>query len=268
MLDVQWRNTQFAEKLTTQITDEVASKDNPFINEDRFTHGYNNIDLIGHCSFSELIFLLFKGDLPDQPTLAAFDRLFVALANPGLRHPACRAATVAAASGTMPGDLLPIGLLMASGEFLGATEIEQAARFIRDQLARPAAQVAEEYLQKATDSDDRVAPGFGTMYGSVDLHTQKLAIALNDEHGGHHMQWSGEFVSYITPQAGWLVPAVAAAGLLDLGFVPKACGAIYQLIIAPSVLAHSMESVGKSWDSLPWIDNKHYHIKGATNANE
>jgi len=263
---VKKRDEVFAERVTTKIWEEIADEGNPYIASDARCHGYALTELADKSSFIEVLYLLFKGEIPSQAEAELLEKLMIFLINPGPRHPATRAVMTAAVSKTYPEHLLPIGLTILGGAHLGAGEIEGAMRFLRKQSKKPPEQVVETLLSTAIrppEGDWHITPGFGSRYGGIDLMPDKTArslAALSDE--WKILRWGCEFSSLLAQhKMGWLSTGVAAAAFADLGFQPRVGTGLFQLLSAPGLLAHGMEQANKLTTAMPFVKDENYVIE-------
>lgn len=267
---VERRNTVFSEKIQTKIWEETASQTNPYVAEKCLIHGYNLIDITKNLSFSESIYLNLKAELPSSEQLKLFNAILSGLSNLGPRHAAVRAVMNAAVSKTEVKNLLPIGLSIASGDFLGATQVEQSMRFINKNINKPAAEVAQLLLENyLPDNNDNavIAPGFGSRFGQADPVCSELASTITQfTASGSSLSWAENFCNSLAPfNFGWYITGLAAACFSDLGFNPKASAGIFQLAIAPGLLAHGLEMSSKPLTAMPFVDDSNYLHVGNTN---
>jgi citrate synthase len=259
----------FAKKISSNIFLEHASKSNPFIANESFIHGYNVQELYQNLNFVEVLFLLFRGELPNTDDKQLFNQLLIALINPGPRHPATRAAMTAAISKTDPANVLPIGLLAISGQHLGASEVGQAAKFLSLNKHQAATKIASQLLEQSKKktlkqtADSHLAPGFGNRFNSIDILPNTLGYQLAKLPGAKkHLIWGCQLLDALQqPSIGWLTTGVAAAALLDLGFHPRETIGLYQLISAPGLLAQAHEQSFKQITDMPFIQDDHYDFK-------
>jgi citrate synthase len=255
------RNDKFAEKISTRIWKEEVSTDNPYIASKSFVHGYELLELMHHRSYVEVLYLLFRGELPGKEQASLLESLMIALCSPGPRHPATRAVIEAAVSKTDVSHLLPIGLGVLSGEHLGATEVELSMRFLRKNLRNSPQKVFEQCLPGIRDKNDSPLPGFGARFNGIDRQANQLAARLREHPAaGGAISWGCELVEQIKPQEmGWYPTGVAAATLVDLGFKPRSGAGIYQLLSAPGLLAHGVEMSAKSIHDIPFVSEDDFH---------
>jgi citrate synthase len=240
----------------TRICREQPCPDNPYNAQKRLLHGYDLAELWRQVGFVDALLLLFTGELPQPQQRRFLELLMVGLINPGPRHPAVRAAMLAGVSKTAPEHLLPLGLLTGSGEQGGALEVVACHNYLQSRLE-------EDPFARACDClAGEPAPGFGTRHGGPEPMWQKLGedlVAVWPE--SPVMAWCGTFAATLARSGqGWLAPGlVAAAGLaLDLG-ARESLG-LYQLLIAPGVVAQGMEQTHRPISSNPLLADSHYEL--------
>jgi citrate synthase len=266
--EVSRRDDQFTKKITTKIWCETPTIQNPYIAESCYCHGYNLLELMAKRSYPDVVFLLFKGELPTVEESQLFEKLMIAFVNPGPRHPATRAAMNAGVGKTDASHILPIGLTILGGEHLGASEVEPAIRWLRKHVRRSPAEVASELLNASSheeEGDNHIAPGFGSHYGGIDQIIASIAEQLLTlPAAGKIMRWADEFSRALAPcNMGWLSTGLVAAILSDLGFQPRTGGGIFQIMSAPGLFAHGIEMANKPITAMPFPDDKDYFIEAA-----
>ncbi|SEA11672.1 citrate synthase [Desulfuromusa kysingii] len=263
---VKNRNTEFSAKISSRFWQEVPNDDNPYIADNYRCQGYDLTQLAEKRSFTETLYLLFRGELPNQQQNEILQKLMIAFINPGPRHPASRAAMLAGVSKAAPSQLLPISLSILSGEHLGAGSLEKNVRFFRKNVAKdPKEIIADLHLQLSNPSPSNwePIPGFGMRFGSIDQFSKKIAELLLPLPGaGRALKWGALLSEHLQEfNLGWLPTGVTAAVLSDLGFHPKAAVGIFQLISAPGLLAHGLEMSGKPLTTMPFLEDKDYRIE-------
>lgn len=257
---VESRNEPFSKRAATRIWSEEPSSDNPYIATSALCHGYDLFELMGKRSFVDVFYLLFRSELPTTAEAVLLQALMIALINPGPRHPATRAAMNVGVGKTNPLHILPIASAVLGGEHLGGGEIESAMRFLRKyQKTEPANLQPQE-----GDTGPLVAmPGFGQRHGGVDLLASGIAARLLElAAAGRALQWGNKLAKVLAPNgSGWLMTGIAAAVFADLGFQPKAGGALFQLLGAPGLVAHGLEVANKPITAMPYVSDDNYVIE-------
>lgn len=263
---VERRDERFAERVETRIWLEQPAPDNPYNAAAAFCHGYDLRELLAGCSYWEYVYLLFTGRRCAADQRDLLEKLGIALANPGPRHPATRAVIAAAVSKTDPANVLPLGLNVLAGAHLGATECADAMRFLKRMSRRDPLEEARNRSadpDATTEGDRHPAPGFGTRFGGIDHLAGTLAASLAQAPGaGAVLAWAQRFAQELQRQGcgGWLMPGLAAAAFLDLGFHPKWGPGLFQWLSAPGLLAHAVEMSNQPLTALPFIDDSRYFI--------
>ena len=267
MKNVQKRDISFASKTKTRVWQEIPDMANPYLAARCLCHGYDLMALAQKRDFVEVLFLLLTGELPSPEQRNLLNTLMVCLINPGPRHPAGRAAMLAGVGKTDPAHILPIGLSVLGGGHGGGSEVSAAMEFIRKQMASAPKDVVAELLPKVegVPGDKRIAPGFGTLFGSIDPMARRIADLLAGLPAcGKALGWALEFADLLEPlDMGLLASGVAAAVFCDLGFPYRAGAGLFQLIAAPGLLAHGLELANKPLTAMPFLDEEHFIISDA-----
>ena len=263
---VRSRNDVFVEKVATRIWDEQPSDGNAYLANSIRCHGYELIELMEKRTFSDVFYLLFRGELPSIEESRILETLMIGLINPGPRHAATRAAMNAGIGKTDPAHILPISLMIMGGSHSDAGVIEDAIRFLRKNRGIDASIVAEGLLEKSNspvEEDWILTPGFGSLFGDIDPYSRDLAEKLSELPGaGKSLKWGAEFASSLNKEnIGWLRTGVAAAVFSDLGFQPRVGGGLYQLLSAPGLFAHGIELANKPITAMPFIKDENYVIE-------
>lgn len=265
------RKDEFAKKVTTRIWDETPTQENPYVTESARCHGYDLLQLMGKRSYSDVMFLLFRGELPTRQESQLLEKFMIAFISPGPRHPAARAAMNAGVGKTEPSHILPIGLTILGGEHLGAGEVEPAIRWLRKNVKLNPESLAEELasgLPGEREGDVHLAPGFGSQFGSADSLVIQVADELLSLAGaGRIMEWGNRFSrALLHHNMGWLSTGLAAAVLADLGFQPRVAAGMFQIVNAPGIFAHGIEMASKPLTAMPFPEDSDYVIEGAENG--
>jgi citrate synthase len=263
--EVRQRGIRFANRWSTRIWSERGSPQNPYVAEECRCHGYDLLELVKGRSFAEVLYLLFRGELPGPAQTRLLEATFVALINPGPRHPATRAAMVAGIGKTDPAHILPIALSVLGGQH-GGTEVAETMRFLLDHRGTEAPEIAQNLLATASpakEGDWHIVPGFGSHFGSPDIMPARIAhVLLGLEGGGEALRWGQAFADALSQaNLGWLITGVAAAAFVDLGFHPRAGAGLFQFAASPGLLTHGLELANKPITAMPFVDQDHYVIE-------
>ncbi len=255
----------YSPKAKTQIWSEEATEENPYIAKTCRIHGYDLMELMRKRSFSDVLYLLFMGKLPSADETHILETLMIALISPGTRHSSTRASMYAGVSKTGHGNILPIGLMILSGSYLGSEEVEQSILFFQKYTEKEPNQLSEKLIQqrKPNEGDWHIVPGFGSRFGGIDQIPQEVAHYLLQLPGaGKTLKWGSQFAHSLSPyNMGWLSTGVAAAVFADLGIGAREGGGLFQLMSAPGLLAHGLEQTHKPITAMPLIHDRDYVIE-------
>ncbi len=256
--NVRSRNEKFATVLGTKITEEIASDHNPYLVKQVRYHGYDQTELIDNCEVSDVVFLLFRGELPNENEREIFRRLCVALINPGMRHPATQASITAGVGKTIAVNVLPIALSIYGGDFDGAADVEEAMRSFR-RLCR---KTPQEIIAAIDRGEIENIKGFGTLYGDVDQYSYDLfKNILTVANNSKLLKWVDELNTlFNTKGQGISKTGLCAAVLAELGFQPRQGNGLMQLMAAPGLLAHGVEYANKPLTSMLFESDENYEI--------
>lgn len=251
----------YASKVSTGIWQERASSTNPYQADKAQIHGYDVTALAQNKSFGDMIFLLFKGELPTKQQSQLLNLLMGLMVCQGPRDNATRAAMVAGTGKANHEHILPIGLQVLGGEFNGSKEVENTVKFIRQSIHTPVKDMAIHLSD--TDGDQHPFPGFGPSYGDINVLSNQYAQVIQDTHlTSDGFDWCRRLVSKLTPHGfGWLNTGLAGAVLYDLCFGARESGGIYQLMCAPGILAHGLEQTHKPISAMPLLEDENYVLK-------
>jgi citrate synthase len=257
------RADRFASRPVTRIWQETPSPDNPYVADGARCHGYDLFELLERARFCEVLFLLFRGELPTAAQTDLLERWWLASINPGPRHPATRAALNAGVGKTNAASILPIGLTVLGGDHLGATEVKRSMRFLAAHVAEDPNQIASRLLGRESPparGDWHVAAGFGSRFGGIDHLARRIGERLAALAGaGPALRWAQAFAAALEAHnLSWLDPGIAAAVALDLGFSEYAAIGLYQLSRAPGLLAHGVEMIGQPLTAMPFLGDESY----------
>ena len=263
---VRIRDDVYVQRTATRIWQELPAEDNAYITAESRCHGYDLMALMQKRSFVDVLYLLFRGELPEPDEAALLEALMVGFINPGPRHPATRAAMNAGVGKTDPALILPIALTTLSGKHNAAGSLEEGMRFLRKHQRKSAQETALQLLveiERPAEGDCNIAPGFGSHYNGIDLMSNKIAEQLVQMPGaGATLKWGQDFAQALAEEGmGWLATGVVAAVLTDLGFQPRTAAGVYQIISAPGLFAHGVELANKPMTAMPFIADEDYSIE-------
>jgi citrate synthase len=256
-------------KIKTSIWSEKQADDNPFYAEKSYCHGYDFYnELLGRYSFTELIFLHLRGELPSRVVNNHFNLLLTAVMNPGPRDLQNRAAMSAAIGGCPVGGALMAGFSCAMGELEGGLAVEAVMCMLPD-IKEQTDRIGEfpfsydELVERYQNNGQ--LPGFGLLYAEHDTHARRLLALLREK------AWDGPFVRLLEQMeevvAGGCehrvrLYGVLAASLLDLGFSPYQGHGLYILSGGAAMLGFLNERYSQKWYEYPtWFSDAAYNYQ-------
>jgi citrate synthase len=211
--------------------------------------GYKLDELMGKVSFARLVYLLFKGELPDENTGKLIDAILVSSIDHGTTPPSALSAITVASTGSPLNASVAAGILAISEYHGGAIEecmhiVRSARQKMQDQKISPVLavqQVISEYRQQ-----NRRLSGFGHRLHTDDPRTKKL-FKLAEEYGlaGSYIELALNFEREIEKVLGKKLPlnvdGAIAVLLCELDFDPMFANAFFMIARMPGLVAHIYE---------------------------
>lgn len=237
----------------TRLWDEAPDPRSPFLGTTVRLSGFDYFaDLLPNARWSELVWLLFTAEPPTADQSALFERLAVALANPGPRDPAVHAAMCAGIGGSHPAASLMAALAVGAGEQGGSAELRRAM------LAWQHDQADTLTLPDALDAQadaEGLWPGFNAHSRHTGQTVLQCLDVLCQSPLAEHLTRLREAEPMLTARLdrGLNLTGVAAAAFVDLGLTPSQAEAIHLLLRLPGALAHALEQSEKSYRDFPFF---------------
>lgn len=202
--------------------------------------GKNILELIEKRSFADVIFLLLRGNFPNEKEKALLEAMLVASVENGLEAPSLFVPRVVAASGNDMHVALAAGMLAIGSKHGGAGE--QAAQLFASD--RSAADIVEQ---------ERIIPGFGhKIYKEEDPRASALFekaknLGFSPPAGGRYFKKAYEIEAKLAEKKGKKLPlnidGAIAAVMLELGFDPKLGKAFFLIARIVAMAAHVKEEM-------------------------
>ncbi len=211
------------------------------------TMGLLQEDLIGNISFSEMVYLLIKGDLPSAKHKKMIEAVLVSFCDHGVTPPSTQAARLMASAGSPVNACLAGGILAFGENHAGA--IENAMKTLQegvklsDVYRRQASESANFIVEELRNSGKKV-PGFGHRYHTEDPRARKL-LKIAEQYGckGKHLELAVEIEKILMNEKRikMNIDGANAAILSDMGFNWRfGCG-MFIIGRIPGILAHVNE---------------------------
>ncbi len=219
----------------------IAAKDKTLI------CGYELKSLIERVTFTQMIFLLWKGELPTAAEEAMLNAIFVASAEHGITPPSITAARNAYSGSGQFNGAVAAGLL-AIGQHHGGA-MEQCAKIIdetfRQNISKTPQEIAHIIVDNALTNKQRL-PGFGHKIYTTDPRTQ-IIFKKAKEHNfrGKYVETVEAIEFYLEKKKGQKlcinVDGAIAAIILEMGFDWKIGMGFFLLPRAAGIIAHIHE---------------------------
>ncbi|KKR29520.1 hypothetical protein A3J17_04235 [Candidatus Curtissbacteria bacterium RIFCSPLOWO2_02_FULL_40_11] len=214
----------------TSITHHVDGK--PHV------YGYDLTKLAGNKSFTAVIYLILKGEMPDKNSEKMLDGMLTIAIDHGV-EPSSTVAARNVYSGGSPLQAAVAAGVLAFGEYHGGA-IEESMNTFKKYESEGAKKLNEDFKKKGK----RVS-GFGHRVYSTDPRTERL-IELAKELGfyGKYVKFALEVEKELTVGSKKLplnIDGIFAALLLEMGFHPKSGKGFFIIARVPGLVAHVVE---------------------------
>lgn len=243
----------------TQIWKEEAEADNPFATRAAYCRGYDVYgEMVGSARWVEMLFLLFRPQLPGSSSLDLLEALAVALANPGPRDPCVHAAMCGGAGGSTAAASLMAALSVGAGRYGGARDVFDAMTVwnaCADDLASWPAHLAAGQAESADIwPAAQHPPGFDPHGLATSTVVVQLIGKLAHIGATPRLAWLAEHQEKLAETVGYplAISGVAAAALADLGFTPDEGEMLYLLLRLPGAAAHALEQGAYGYRRFPF----------------
>jgi citrate synthase len=213
--------------------------------------GYNLMDLIGKCSYADLTYLLWRGELPSADHSRMMDALLTVCLEHSLNAPSVDATRFVASSGVPLQAAVSAGI-SAIGDWHGGA-IEAAARMLQDgidQTRRRDVAMSEmaESILREHQAQQRKVPGYGHPTHTNDPRTSKLLEVANLTHlNGPHVELAQTISSlterFFRKHLILNVDGCIAAIISDMGFDWRLGKGFFIVSRTPGLIAHAYEQM-------------------------
>ncbi|WP_297452895.1 citryl-CoA lyase [Persephonella sp.] len=210
--------------------------------KEAYVRGYNLRELVKNLTFTEAIYLVLKGELPDEKEKRMLDAIFVAT----IEHSIAPPSIIAARAVISGGNSLHVGVgagILAFGEAHGGA-LEGAMRFLQENIDKDPEETVKEYF-----SQGKRIPGYGhRYYKEADPRTQTLfEIAKETGFYGKYCQFAEEVEKAIEKIKGkklvMNVDGAIAAIVSEMGFDWRLGKGFFIIGRVPGIVAHVYEEL-------------------------
>ena len=242
-------NTLAAEYWRTDIIDIHPGSIN--------VRGYPIQDLIGAVSFPKMIWLMLRGELPDDAQASLLEAALVASVDHGPHAPSIAISRMAVSCG------LPLNGAMASAinalDDVHGGAGQQAVELYQDvehamQAGRPLDDAVEYCVDAFISSKGKYLPGFGHRFHPVDPRAAPLLAMVEQAAAkgvvkGHYVAIARGIERLLQQRKQRPIPmnidGATAVIYAELGFAPELARGIFCLSRAVGILSHAWEQTGR-----------------------
>ena len=236
------------------------------------TRGYTQSELIENLSFSDMVFLLLKGNLPTKKQSTIFQHVLVSFADHGITPPSTQTARIIASSGSPLNNAVAGGLLSFGKNHAGAikksmdlfqNEVKKIDFSIEDEN-KVLVKLAMDIVNKYTDKNLKI-PGFGHRYHSEDPRAKKLLeLVIEEGFIGAHVKLAIVLDNLLSDKKNihLNVDGINGAILSDLGFDSELGLGVFMIGRMPGLIAHSYEEIVKEKDFRKFVELGDITYKG------
>lgn len=210
--------------------------------------GYRQEDLMGNVPFSDVVYLLFDGDLPTEEESTIFSAILTASIDHSVTPPSAQATRTTTAGGASLPSAVASGLI-AIGEHHGGAMLELMQ--LLDSILEDASSdteiddAAREVVRSYREAGDRI-PGLGHRYHATDPRAERLISLLEEiDTGGTYLTALEAIRRHLAEETGVElnpnVDGAIAAALGELGFDTELARAVFVVGRAAGLAAHAHE---------------------------
>ena len=210
--------------------------------------GYQLDELIGHVGYASMVYLLFKGELPDKNKAKMLEAILVSSVDHGTTPPSVLSAITVASSGAPLNAAVAAGILAISKFHGGAIEdcmgvlITTMNQSQNKNISYNVA--AKEQIEAYNISRKRIS-GFGHRIHTQDPRTDRLfSLAHELNIDGEYIKLANSFVNEFSETGKKLplnVDGAIAALLCEMDFDPQLANAFFMIARLPGLVAHVYE---------------------------
>jgi citrate synthase len=211
--------------------------------------GYPLADLLGKVSYSQMVYLLFKGELPEENIGKMIEAILVSSVDHGTTPPSALSAITVASTGASLNASVAAGILAISQFHGGAIEecmrILIKAMEVKKEKICTYAEAASHVISDYRSNKKRLS-GFGHRLHTDDPRTKKL-FSLADELNisGEYLDLAKTFETELEKSLGKKLPinvdGAIAALLCEMDFDVIFANAFFMIARVPGLVAHIYE---------------------------
>jgi citryl-CoA lyase len=204
--------------------------------------GYDLSELVKNKSFVETIFLILKGNLPNEKESTMLNALFTAAIDHGVGTASVMTSRMVASAGNSMHTALAAGIL-AMGKLHGGATAGAAKFFAENMEIKNVAELVASLKEKKIR-----LPGYGHKVLTHDHRTDTLfAVAKITKFYGQHCRFAEEVEKELNKISSKPLPlnidGAMAAIILDMGFAWQMAKGFFLIARVPGLVAHIYEEM-------------------------
>jgi citrate synthase len=209
--------------------------------------GYDIADLMGRVGFGAMVYLIIRGELPEEKVGRLMDAVIGACIDHGATPPSALAARTVASTGANLSAAVAAGIMSINQHHGGA--METCALALEDVLAKmdagqPPAAAAAAVIDDHAAAKRRIA-GYGHRIHTADPRTARLFDLAEDAGVAGRYCAAARAVEQVFRERGKPLPinvdGAIGAILADLGFEPEVMNGIFMIGRSAGLVAHVRE---------------------------
>lgn len=227
--------------------------------------GYDITDIMDKLTFSEAVFLILKGELPNKSEAEMMRAILVSSIDHGCSPPSVLGARNVISGGNSLNAAIAGGVLVIGDSHGGA--IENSAKILQQWAKKDGS--AEELANQMVDylSEKKIRmPGFGHRLHNVDPRTKKLfEIAKKCGFSGRHIELCKAVEKALATKLGKQLPinvdGAIAAVISDMGFDYRLGKGFFIISRVPGLIAHAYEEMTRE-KPMRQLGNRNFSYDG------
>lgn len=231
--------------------------------------GYRLDELMGKASFGQMVYLLFKGELPSKNEGKMIEAILTSSVDHGATPPSVLSALTVASTGAPLNAAVAAGILAISKFHGGAIEdcmyiLREAKKIMAEENL--GMEAAAEKLVRTYKEKKKILSGFGHRLHTKDPRTAKLfqlaeAYGIAGEYIGMARAIEKKFAEISGKALPINVDGAIGAVLCEMDFDPQLANAFFMIARLPGLVAHIIEEKTRQ-KPMRVIDPKDHEYDG------
>lgn len=209
--------------------------------------GYDIVELMEKLTFAQTVYLILRGELPDEKEARMIEAILVSSVDHGASPPSVLGTRNVVSGGNSLNAAVAGGVLVIGDSHGGA--IEQSARIMQSWAAKDGSveDLAQQLVADLKAQKKRM-PGFGHRLHQTDPRTVKMfAIADQLQFSGRHTELAKAIEAELEKTSGRKLPinvdGAIAAVISDMGFDWRLGKGFFIISRVPGLVAHAYEEM-------------------------